>query len=62
MATAIHSKFLKLLKSKAVVRRCSAATLLKRRLGNRCFPMNFAEILRTPIVLQNATGGYFCSS
>ena len=30
-------------------------TLLKRRLWHRCFPVNFAKILRTPF-LQNTTG------
>ena len=31
------------------------ATLLKRRLWYRCFPVNFAKFLRTPI-LQNTSG------
>ena len=31
------------------------ATLLKRRLWHRCFPVNFAKFLRTP-VLQNTFG------
>ena len=30
-------------------------TLLKKRLCHRCFPMNFAEFLRTPF-LQNTSG------
>ena len=32
-----------------------AATLLKRRLWHRCFPVNFAKFLRTPF-LQNTFG------
>ena len=32
-----------------------AATLLKKRLWRRCFPMNFAKFLRTPF-LQNTSG------
>ena len=35
------------------------ATLLKKRLWHRCFPVNFATFLRTP-VLQNTSGGCFC--
>ena len=31
------------------------ATLLKRRLWHRCFPMNFEKFLRTPF-LQNTSG------
>ena len=31
------------------------ATLLKKRLWYRCFPVNFAKFLRTPI-LQNTSG------
>ena len=31
------------------------ATLLKKRLWSRCFPMNFAKFLRTPF-LQNSSG------
>ena len=31
------------------------ATLLKKRLWHRCFPMNFAKFLRTPF-LQNTSG------
>ena len=33
----------------------STATLLKKRLWHRCFPVNFAKCLRTPF-LQNITG------
>ena len=33
----------------------SPATLLKKRLWHRCFPVNFAKFLRTPF-LQNASG------
>ena len=32
-----------------------SATILKKRLWHRCFPVNFAKFLRTPL-LQNATG------
>ena len=34
------------------------ATLLKKRLSHRCFPVNFAKFLRT-LFLQNTSGGYF---
>ena len=34
------------------------ATLLKKRLLQRCFPVNFAKFLRTPF-LQNTSGGCF---
>ena len=34
------------------------ATLLKKRPWHRCFPVNFAKLLRTPF-LQNASGGCF---
>ena len=33
----------------------SPATLLKKRLWNRCFPVNFVRFLRTPF-LQNTSG------
>ena len=29
------------------------ATLLKKRLWHRCFPVNFAEFLRTPILIEH---------
>ena len=35
------------------------ATLLKKQLQYRCFPVNFAKFLRTPFFLWNAFGGYF---
>ena len=35
------------------------ATLLKKSLWYRCFPVNFAKFLRTPF-LQNISGGCFC--
>ena len=38
----------------------SPATLFKKRLSNRCFPVNFAKFLKTPI-LQNASGRLFLS-
>ena len=34
------------------------ATLLKKRLWHRCFPVNFAKFLRTPF-LQKTFGGWF---
>ena len=54
----------------AVVQRCSVkkvflkvaglrpATLLKKRLWHKCFPVNFVKFLRTPF-LQNTSGGCF---
>ena len=35
------------------------ATLSKKRLWYRCFPVNFVKFLRTPF-LQNTCGGCFC--
>ena len=35
------------------------ATLLKKKLWHRCFPVNFVKFLRTPF-LQNTSGGCFC--
>ena len=35
-----------------------AATLLRKRLWHRCFPVNFVKFLRTPF-LQNTSGGQF---
>ena len=37
------------------------ATLLKKRLWHRCFPVNFERFLRTTF-LQNTSGGCFSSS
>ena len=37
------------------------ATLLKKRLWYRCFPVNFAQFLRTPF-LQNSSGRLFLPS
>ena len=61
----IHIFFIKtkqnkklLLKGLLTGTRCSEATLLKKRLWRRCFPVNFAKFLRTPI-LQNTSGGRF---
>ena len=34
------------------------ATLLKKRLWHRCFPVNFAKFFRTSF-LQNTSGGWF---
>ena len=36
-----------------------SATLLKKRLWHRCFPVNFAKFLRTPF-LHNTSSGCFC--
>ena len=50
--------------TEAVAQRCSVevadrpATLLKKRLWHRCFPVNFAKFLRIPF-LQNTSGGCF---
>ena len=38
------------------------ATLLKNRLWQWCFPVNFGEFLRTSSFLQNTCGGCFCCS
>ena len=44
----------------------SPATLLKKKLWHRCFPVNFAKFLKTPflteehIFLQNASSVLFC--
>ena len=35
------------------------ATLLKKKLWRRCFPVNFVKFLRTRF-LQNTSGGCFC--
>ena len=32
---------------------CRPATLLKRRLWHRCFPMNLAKFLRTPFCIEH---------
>ena len=37
------------------------ATLLKKRLWHRRFPVNFAKFLRTPPFLQNTSGRLFLS-
>ena len=37
--------------------RCSTATLLKKRLWHRCFPVNFVKFLRTGF-LQNTSGRF----
>ena len=38
--------------------RLSPATLLKKRIWHRCFPVNFVKFLRTPF-LQNTSGRMF---
>ena len=35
------------------------ATILKKGLWHRCFPVNFVKLLRTPF-LQSTSGGCFC--
>ena len=35
------------------------ATLLKKRLWHKCFPVNFAKFLKT-LFLQKTSGGCFC--
>ena len=35
------------------------ATLLKERLWNRCFPVNFAKFLRTPLLYRTPPDDYF---
>ena len=35
------------------------ATILKKRLWHRCFPVNFTKFLRTPF-LHSISGGCFC--
>ena len=37
----------------AVVKKVEPATLLKKRLWHRCFPVNFAEFLRTPFFTEH---------
>ena len=34
-----------------------SATLLKKKLWHRCFPVNFAKFLRTPFVQNTSTSG-----
>ena len=34
---------------------CTSATLLKKRLGHKCFPVNFAKFLKTPF-WRNTSG------
>ena len=40
---------------RGMVNQPRSATLLKKRLWRRCFPVNFAKFLRTPF-LQNTSG------
>ena len=37
------------------------ATLLKKRHWHRCFPVNFAKFLRTPLFTEHS-GGCFCTA
>ena len=39
---------------RSIHQRCSArpATLLKKRLWHRCFPVNFVEFLKTPFLIE----------
>ena len=34
--------------------------LLKKRLWNRCFPVNFVKFLRTPFRTEHLPSGFFC--
>ena len=43
---------------KSVLKNFRPATLLKKRLWHRCFPVNFAKFLRIPF-LQNTSDGCF---
>ena len=45
----------KIVTFKSIHQRCSTATLLKKRLWHRCFPVNFVKFLRTQF-LQNTSG------
>ena len=54
-------QFIRLGVAEAVVQRCSIkkvfleirpATLLKKRLWHKCFPVNFAKFLRTPFFIE----------
>ena len=38
------------------------ATLLKKRLWHRCFPVIFVKFLRTPFYIEHLSGGCFLSS
>ena len=38
----------------------STCNFVKKKLRNRCSPLNIAKFLRTPFFLQNTSGGYFC--
>ena len=40
----------------------SPATLLKKRLWDRCFPVNFAKFLRTPFFLEHLRWLLLCNS
>ena len=55
----IHIKYVKRkpprLRKKEFKRSLRPATLLKRRLWRRCFPVNFVKFLKTPF-LQNTSG------
>ena len=37
-----------------------SATLLKKRLWRRCFPVNFAKYLRTPFLQNTSQDDSFC--
>ena len=41
--------------TRGVLLKTASATLLKKRLWHRCFPVNFAKFLRTPFS-QNTSG------
>ena len=48
-------KFCKIPRKIPVLESLFPATLLKMKLWHKCFPVNFAEFLRTPL-LQNTSG------
>ena len=38
-----------------------ARNFVKKKLRNRCSPVNIAKFLRTPFFLKNTSGGCFCN-
>ena len=51
--------FLKFVKIHSKTPVPGSATLLKKRLWHRCFPVNFVKFLRTPVFIDTS-GGCFC--
>ena len=54
----IHASAANLLHIRLVTQGLKPATLLKKRLWHRCFPVNFAKFLRN-LFLQNTSSGCF---